>query len=393
VRQLQESQLVSDMLVSGILMIMALYHLGLLCLIMTFRIGVTEEHYLQKYFPSFPGRLEGMLDVFSFFVLTPVFTWIFAYFFEQDFHRVVLKWVTGIFLTFSVSYLLFPLQVLFNFYLLFTLAVSLYLLYVLYLGVKNRRSGSRVFLAGFLLFLGTIIWDMLSYTSIVRGVYVSQIGFVSFIFAQAYALSMRFNRALATSETLTQQLETIVTERTSELEDSNRKLAALNITDALTGIPNRRHFDERLESEWNRARRSGQALSLLLLDIDHFKAYNDHYGHQGGDNCLRTVARLLAVTIHRSGETVARYGGEEFAVLLPNSSRDDASAVAEKIRYAVETAALPHAKSDIGTVSVSIGVKSMVPSETNSPTQLIGVADEALYEAKRRGRNRVSVST
>lgn len=407
VRKLQENQLMSDMLVSGVLIIMALYHLGLylqrrretgsllfglLCLIMTFRIAVTEEHYLHKYFPNFPGRLEGMLDVFSFFVLALIFTWIFAYFFEKDFYRPLLKWVTGIFLVFSVVYILFPVQVLFNFYLLFTLAVGLYLLYVLYLGVRNNRSGSRVFLAGFLLFLGTTIWDMLSYGNVVRSVYLSQVGFVGFIFAQAYALSTRFSRALATSENLTQHLETIVAERTSALEDSNRRLAEINITDALTGISNRRHFDERLESEWNRARRSEQTLALLLLDVDHFKAYNDHYGHQGGDACLQTVAKLLAAAVHRAGDTVARYGGEEFAVLLPGSTSEAAVTLAEKLRHAVEVAALPHAKSDLGIVSVSIGVTSLIPSETSSQSQLIGMADQALYEAKRQGRNRVSVT-
>ncbi len=406
VRKIQENQLTSDMLVSGVLLIMALYHLGLylqrrretgsllfglVCLIMTFRIAVTEEHYLHKYFPHFPGRLEGMLDVFSFFVLAPTFAWIFAYFFEQDFHRRVLKWVTGVFLAFSVLYILFPVQFLFNFYLLFTLAVGLYLLYVLYLSVRNRRPGSRVFLGGFLLFLAATIWDMLSYNNIVRSVYVSQIGFVSFIFAQAYVLSMKFNRALATSETLTQHLETIVSERTSELEASNRQLAALNITDALTGISNRRYFDEKLESEWNRARRNGQPLALLLLDIDHFKAYNDHYGHQGGDSCLQSVARLLAATVHRAGDTVARYGGEEFVVLVPDCNQEDALALAEKIRHTIEIAALPHAKSELGIVSVSIGVKSIIPNETTSPTHLIGMADEALYKAKGKGRNRVGV--
>jgi diguanylate cyclase (GGDEF)-like protein len=407
VRKLQESQLTSDMLVMGILLIMALYHLGLylqrrremgsllfglLCLIISLRITVTEEHYLQKYFPSFPGRLEGMLDVFTFFVLAPIFTWIFAYFFEQDFQRVVLKWVTGVFLVFSFVYLLFPVQFLFNFYLLFTLGVGLYLLYVLFLSVKNRRAGSRVFLGGFLLFLGTTIWDMLSYSNFVRSVYVSQIGFVAFIFAQAYVLSMRFNRALATSENLTQHLETLVSQRTSELEDSNRKLAALNITDALTGISNRRHFDERLESEWNRARRNGQPLALLLLDIDHFKAYNDHYGHQGGDTCLQTVAKLLAATVHRAGDTVARYGGEEFVVLLPDCTEKAATALAEKIRHTLEIAALPHVTSDLKIVSVSVGVKSIVPSETTSPHHLIAMADAALYQSKKQGRNRVSVA-
>jgi diguanylate cyclase (GGDEF)-like protein len=407
VRRIQESQLRSDMLVSGVLLIMALYHLGLylqrrretssllfglLCFIMTLRIAVTEEHYLHKYFPQFPGPLEGFLDVFSFFVLVPIFAWMFAYFFEKDFYRPLLKWITGIFVVVSAIYIIFPLQILSNFYLVFTLCVGLYLLYVLFQSVRHRRPGSRVFLAGFLLFLGTTIWDILAYSNIIRSVYLSQVGFVGFIFSQAYVLSMRFNRALATSEDLTGHLEKIVTERTAALEASNRQLAALNITDALTGIANRRHFDDRLQSEWNRARRSGRPLALLLLDIDHFKAYNDHYGHRGGDACLQRVAKVLAASVHRAGDTVARYGGEEFAVLLPDCSDQDALALGEKICQTFQTAALPHAKAESGIVSVSIGVKSLVPSETTSPEELIGKADEALYEAKKRGRNRVWVA-
>ena len=200
VRKIQDNQLISDMLVSGILLIMALYHLGLylqrrpetgsllfglLCLVMIFRIAVTEEHYLMKYFPHFPGNLEHTFDTFSFFVLAPVFAWIFSYFFEQEFQKWVLKAVSGIFIVFSIIYLLIPALFLFNFYLLFTLMVGIYLLSVLYLGVKRRRSGSGVFLIGFLLFVATTIWDILSYSNIVRTIYVSQIGFVGFIFAQA----------------------------------------------------------------------------------------------------------------------------------------------------------------------------------------------------------------
>ncbi|NJK46097.1 MAG: hypothetical protein HC933_19170, partial [Pleurocapsa sp. SU_196_0] len=261
VRQVHEGQVIADMLVVGVLLIMALYHLGLylqrrrevgsllfglLCLIMILRIAVTEEHYLHKYVPQFPSGLEHALDVFSFFVLAPAFTWIFSYFFEREFHHRFKYVVTGIFVVVSAIYLVVPLPLLFNFYLLFTLLIGAYLLFVLARSVHKRRSGSSIFLAGFLVFVATSVWDILSYSNIVRTIYVSQIGFVCFIFAQAYVLSMRFNAALATSEQLTSNLETVVTERTAALEESNRKLAALNITDALTGIANRRHFDEML---------------------------------------------------------------------------------------------------------------------------------------------------
>ena len=404
VRKVQDNQLISDTLVIGVLLIMALYHLGLylqrrremgsllfglLCLVMIFRIAVTEEHYLMKYFPHFPAHLEHTFDTFSFFVLAPVFAWIFSYFFEQDFQKWALKAISGIFIVFSIIYLLIPAPFLFNFYLLFTLVIGIYLLSVLYLGVKRRRSGSGVFLAGFLLFVATTIWDILSYSNIVRTIYVSQIGFVGFIFAQAYVLSMRFNQALFTSEQLTHNLENLVTERTFALEESNRKLAALNITDALTGIANRRHFDDMLQLEWSRGLRNQRPLALLMLDVDHFKNYNNCYGHQAGDTCLQNVTQILSGTVHRAGDTVARYGGEEFVILLPECSSQEAFAFAEKVRQKIERTSLPHEKSGTGIVSVSVGVHSMIPSETSSSSELIKTSDEALYKAKSEGRNRV----
>jgi diguanylate cyclase (GGDEF)-like protein len=404
IRQLQDNQLISDMLVVGVLLIMGLYHLGLywqrrrdlgsllfglLCMVMIFRIAVTEEHYLHQYFPNFSGSLEGLLDVFSFFVLTPTFAWIFSYFFKEDSKPVVLKTITWIFVVVSVLYAFSEAQVLFNFYLGFTLATGIYLLYVLFCGVQRQRFGSKIFLIGFLLFVGTSIWDILSYSNIVRTIYVSQIGFVSFIFAQAYVLSMRFNQALIVSEKLTLDLETIVTERTAALEESNRRLAALNITDALTGIANRRHFDLQLQQEWDRALRTERPLALLILDIDHFKLYNDHYGHQGGDTCLHSVASILIATVNRAGDTVARYGGEEFVVLLPETNREEALLVGERIRQAIEAASVPHAKSSFGFVSVSLGVSSQIPALGETPQQLLKQADDALYQAKKLGRNRV----
>jgi diguanylate cyclase (GGDEF)-like protein len=402
VRQVQENQLMADMLVCGVLAIMAAYHLGLyfqrrremgsllfglLCLIMILRIFVTEEHYLHKYLPGFPANLEHWLDTFSFFVLVPAFAWIFRYFFEREFHRRVLQFVTGFFLVFGATYTFFPSDALFNVYLLFTLIVSLYLISVLFLSLKRRRSGARVFLTGFLVFLGTSIFDILSYSNIFRSSYLSQIGFVCFIFAQAYVLSMRFNQALVTSEQLTVNLEALVTERTQALEVSNQQLVTLSITDALTGIANRRHFDAVLDNEWNRALRTQRPLSLLILDIDHFKAYNDHYGHQGGDACLQTVAQVLNANVNRAGDTIARYGGEEFVILSAECTGPEALSLAEKIRQAVEQAAIPHVKSDIGHVSVSVGIGSRIPTETDSPAHLVKMADDALYRAKNLGRN------
>jgi diguanylate cyclase (GGDEF)-like protein len=183
-------------------------------------------------------------------------------------------------------------------------------------------------------------------------------------------------------------LEAKVAERTAELRLLNRKLEALSATDGLTGIANRRHFDATLAAEWARAARQGHSLALGFLDVDWFKKYNDHYGHQAGDDCLRKVADTLAATIVRSGDLVARYGGEEFVFIAPATGAQDALGMARKVCEALHALALPHALSDFGCVTASVGVASIVPDDTTTPQTLIHAADEALYAAKAAGRNR-----
>ena len=174
------------------------------------------------------------------------------------------------------------------------------------------------------------------------------------------------------------------------LAESYRHMERLSVTDGLTGLFNRRHFNLTIEQEWARASRSGRILSLVLLDIDHFKRYNDAYGHQAGDACLIEVAGVLKAHARRSGDCAVRYGGEEFALILPELSSVQAGEIAERIRQAVVELALPHSGSGLGVVSVSIGVAARVPGDTARPEDLLRLADEALYAAKREGRNRVA---
>lgn len=189
-----------------------------------------------------------------------------------------------------------------------------------------------------------------------------------------------------------QALAGIVTERTRELAAANAALRRLSTLDALTGISNRRGFDQKFEEEWARARRHGWPLSAAMIDIDHFKPFNDGYGHQQGDDCLRQVADALRQGTARSGDHVARYGGEEFLVLLPNTGPEGAVAVAERLRRAIEALAIPHEfAGDTRHVTVSAGVGTALPGQDRIPGELIARADAALYEAKRSGRNQVAV--
>jgi diguanylate cyclase (GGDEF)-like protein len=179
-------------------------------------------------------------------------------------------------------------------------------------------------------------------------------------------------------------------------EEAEAELSVLAVTDGLTGLANRRMFDKQLETEWLRASREKSPVSLLLVDVDQFKAYNDIYGHQAGDGCLRTIAKSIASAARRPGDLVARYGGEELVVLLPDLNETGAAAIAEDIRAKVEALRVLHdANIPSRTLTVSIGSATCVPSLDRSrigPEDLITLADAALYRAKQDGRNRVAVA-
>jgi diguanylate cyclase (GGDEF)-like protein/PAS domain S-box-containing protein len=176
-----------------------------------------------------------------------------------------------------------------------------------------------------------------------------------------------------------------------KLQDAYLALEALASVDALTGVANRRQFDHVLDHEWRRATRTESPLSLLLLDVDHFKLYNDIYGHLRGDSCLRQIAEAALDVIQRPGDTVARFGGEEFAVILADTDRNAALELAERIRQTVERRCLEHRGNPPGRITVSIGCATLIPQRGSHADSLIEVADQALYEAKRGGRNRIAV--
>jgi diguanylate cyclase (GGDEF)-like protein len=178
------------------------------------------------------------------------------------------------------------------------------------------------------------------------------------------------------------------------LQSANQKLEALVNFDGLTKVSNRRCFDTRLEEEWKRHTRAQQSLSLILLDIDSFKLYNDFYGHLAGDDCLVRVAQAVCKSDCRSSDLVARYGGEEFVALLPNTDLEGAISVAVRIQNEIRALAIPHEKSDVKSiVTVSLGVASLIPTIEAKPDILIAQADRALYQAKQHGRDRYFTNT
>jgi diguanylate cyclase (GGDEF)-like protein len=222
----------------------------------------------------------------------------------------------------------------------------------------------------------------------------------------AFALAHRFNaqryeyikaqqKALQLQRLAKQNLEITVAERTQtlqrtlqELETANQRLQSLSTLDGLTGIKNRRYFDEKLAAEWQLALRNVAPLSLLLLDIDYFKQFNDQFGHLAGDECLKQVADMISRTATRPADEAARYGGEEFALILPATELSGALHVAEAIRKAIESTTF-YVDQRAHRVTVSIGAACFERVDGRYPSDLIGAADEALYAAKISGRNRV----
>jgi len=220
--------------------------------------------------------------------------------------------------------------------------------------------------------------------------FMPQIGVALEVVLLSFALAYRINlerrkrheaqeQALAIQQQANLTLEMRVQERTDELERANEQLRAISLTDGLTHVANRRRFDEKLQDEWKRAQRHGHPLSLLLLDIDHFKRVNDELGHLVGDDCLTEVAALCAAEVQRSGDLLARYGGEEFIILLPATPEEGAVRVAERVRQAVARSPV-YSSERVAPVSltISVGVACVVPDPDMEPQELIRQADEAL---------------
>jgi len=179
----------------------------------------------------------------------------------------------------------------------------------------------------------------------------------------------------------------------NELEESNAQLQRLTCLDGLTGIANRRRFDEFLQKEWLRAVRAKTGISIVLIDIDYFKRYNDNYGHQKGDECLSRVAHALNTGLNRPTDLAARYGGEEFVVVLPDTLHNGAGLLSQNLRANVESLKIAHAYSTVSEyVTISLGVACMRPTVQQTAKYLIEVADQALYQAKSEGRNRVVIA-
>lgn len=253
----------------------------------------------------------------------------------------------------------------------------------------NRLAGWCMALSFSAVVVASLLdWLRLTGRSSFEGVYLVTYVIPSVAVVMGATLAGQLALALRTSRDATATLDRRVAQRTQELMQANRQLEALSATDGLTGLANRRHFEQLLDKEWLRARRDGVPLTLMMVDVDHFKRFNDTFGHLAGDECLRQVAQVIRARLMRSSDTTARYGGEEFiAITLADAER--ARELAEAIRQDIEAAILPFGPERAARLTASIGTATTVPDQSQSAQSLMQAADEALYAAKRGGRNRV----
>lgn len=235
-------------------------------------------------------------------------------------------------------------------------------------------------------------WMRLAGHSQFEGVYMLSFASSGILLIAGALLVGALAQAMNSARALQRELAEKVAERTKELAEANRQLLDLSRTDSLTGLANRRHFDEALQQEWNVARRAAEPLSLMVLDIDHFKAFNDLYGHLEGDHCLKRVAAIIKANVRRPRDLAARYGGEEFVILAAGADATGAAHIAEAIRAQIEASAIAHGQAPEKIVTVTLGVATVFPTGDFALEHLFKEADAALYRAKRAGRNRIAVA-
>jgi diguanylate cyclase (GGDEF)-like protein len=258
-------------------------------------------------------------------------------------------------------------------------------------GVQAMVMGGTVTLGAFMpAFLAFSLPAILPMTGMV--IWSGQIAIVAALYSTIFlglmiVIAHRFNRSLRRTWRLTFEKEDLV----RALTETSDGLARLARTDGLTGLANRNSFDHMLETEYARLTRSGAPLSIILLDVDHFKLFNDSYGHVAGDNCLKQVAQAFKETFHRAGDVAARYGGEEFIALLPELDTEGAIALAQALRERIVRLAIPHAASKTADyVTVSLGVVTVYCASLATPAEAVALADAQLYRAKSLGRNCVA---
>lgn len=431
-----------ELFLFGSLVIIGIYHLaffffrkkdlsplyfGLFCLFVGVRTLLVGERFLIYLFPGFSWEVAHKLQTITFYLGLPLIVLYFKSIFNGDISSKVVKIVKRAGLLFGGLVVLTPVKMfsVFNpIYQLFAIMIIAYITMVLAKKLYRKEKGMGLIVGGALALIITSLNDIIFLSiwmndqgssflrAFIKTGNLSSVGQLIFVLAQSLALAQKFSDAFVKEEVTTAQLkevnlnlDALVKKRTealeksrqriehqkAELEKKNDILHLLSLKDPLTDLWNRRHFDETMQLEWGRALRFERPISLLLIDIDHFKKYNDCYGHKAGDECLMKVTQIIKKSFKRTSDLVARYGGEEFVVIMSETGKDDAMNMAHLLQKSVEELKIPHEVSPVNTcVTVSIGVTSAIPNIKFTSKDLFLTVDTALYQAKANGRNQVA---
>lgn len=376
------------------------------------RSGIVNERILIRIFPDMSAELMMKIGYLAVFITLPLMVlYIREVFKTPSINKAAtVSKYAGV--TLFAIILFTNVKVydwMFQYALILIFVCAVYIIYTLIReGFFQKVRGASIIILGGAIVLLAAVSDYIRDITPNRIPETLSLGVLTFILLQAMFLAWRFNDDFIKATKLAQeneamfeeiqelndQLENKVRQRTLQLEQANRKLEQLSKIDSLTGIANRRYFEERLQQEWNFSLVKHTPLSVIMLDIDCFKQYNDNFGHIQGDTCLCQIAWVISNGIDAKQGMVARYGGEEFVVLLANSDSEKAVRIAEKLRKDVEDLAIPHPYSKVTPViTISLGVHTIIVTDGETQEQFINKADEALYKAKDQGRNQVRKST
>ena len=424
---IQQSYLQSVILQSlllGILLLSGLYHFGLsyfrrsesyffyfgaACLTMATHYLMSGNVLFTMVFPTLDWEVTKKMEYISLYAILPLLSMFLYRLYPKESSKKFTIFAIIITSLYTFFTLVTNAKIYTQFLTFFHIPLLIGTIYALIVVVKvvlHQREGGMYAVIGTFGLMSTLVVDIARYIFEYNDIYLYPFGILIFVTCLSLLLSKRLSTSLDLSmqlsedlKLLNEQLEEKVEERTEQIQYSNQKLAQLNaklksmaLIDGLTQIPNRRQFDSLSAKEFEKCRKNNEPFSLIMIDIDNFKLYNDYYGHQRGDECLRKVADSLDQTASFFKDAfTARYGGEEFVCVLPNSDQKQAMMVAEKMRNRIQRLQIPHARSTVSTnVTVSLGLATVLPSEEITLEECMKLADQALYDAKANGKNQVS---
>lgn len=379
----------------------AFLYFGIVSIIIAARALFVEPLFITVLFPDFSWLWQSRLEHLILFVGYMMYLLFLRYLYPNEMSRWVVRWsivlsVVLLVITTIVSPLIY--RPIFNYFLVIAFVTMMYVLYVLFKAVRMKRPTAVVNLTASILFFMTVINDALISLNWSDGMHLATYGFFMYILIQSINLSRNYARKFQESESLTDELRDLnltldekIHARTKQLEVMNEKLHELTLLDGLTGLNNRRFFDEKMVEKAEKVKLTKDPVTLLLIDLDDFKKYNDTYGHVLGDELIKLAAAIFKNVVGSRGY-IARYGGEEFAIILPDCTEEKGYILAEEIRLAMEDAKMEHLESSVSEfATLSIGGTSSSRHPHQCPEDWIKLADRALYESKEKGRNRVTM--